>query len=180
MADENKSHSFTTNQLEEIILFCICANKKNILDIGSQIKCFINKWNEKGSLSPFAAIRNMVDKVNVPLELKNFGIENYSDYAVMFIMLAFSGFNLRTCPAEDLYQIKGISRFSVRNFIACTRNTILNNNNKFKLNYVKNEYEKLFEKQEQDCTDDNYKKVYKNQVIDIDLDLWNIFRKNKL
>ena len=179
MGEENKSQSFTPSQLEQIILFCICANKTNILDIGSQLKCFIKKWNEKDSLSPFGAIRNMVDKVNVPLELKNFGISNHNDYAVMFIMLAFSGLNLKTCNVEDLLQIKGINRNSVQNFIVCTRSNMSINKNKYNSNYFKNQYQKMFEKKEKDSLDDDLK-IHKNQELDIDLDLWNIFRKNKL
>lgn len=174
MANNFHETFFTDSQLEEIFLFWACADRSNFLDLGINIKLFLSKWNEKGMLSPFKTIRNMVDKVNLPLEIKNFGIQDYNDKAITFIMIAFSGLNLRTCSIEDLLKIKGMKKRSINCFLTQTRYQDFENK-KIKDDYVQNEYEKIIKENTKNKIEESNecKKDF------IDLDLWNLFRKNK-
>ena len=177
MADDYKDSVFTDSQLEEILLFWLCATKSNFLDIGLYLRKLLGKWNNNGTLSPFKTIRNMVDKVNLPLEMKNFGIQDYNDKAVIFIMLAFSDLDLRTCSQEELQKVKGVSKKSIKCFLVHTRPHYMNTFNK-NVEYTQKQYEKLFNKHTNEDKKED-KSNYQNEYVDIDLDLWSLFRKNK-
>ena len=81
MADfENAKHySFSDHQLEQNILFWLCAEDNDILNVAKNLNAFLDKWNDKGKLSPFQSIRSMVDKTNVPLEIKKPVDKRYPD-----------------------------------------------------------------------------------------------------
>lgn len=179
MVDDYENSIFTDAQLEEIFLFWLCATKSNFLDVGLNLRKFLAKWNNHGTLSPFKAIRNMVDKVNLPLEIKNFGIQDHNDKAIMFIMIAFSGLNLRTCTGEELGKIKGIKKKSINCFFVHTRHKVIENKNKNKSNDIKKEYEKFIKNNMKENKKAEEINEYKKDLIEIDLDLWNLFRRNK-
>ena len=177
MANDFHDTLFTDSQLEEIFLFWVCAERFNFLDLGINLKLFLSKWNEKGKLSPFKTIRNMVDKVNLPLEIKNCGIQDYNDKAIIFIMVAFSDIDLRTCAKEDLMKIKGMKRQSINCFFAHTR--IHSFNKKTDNSYIQNEYEKLFNQSPNKDSKKNEVNDIEHDLVEIDMDLLNLFRKSK-
>lgn len=135
--------NLTDDQLEENILFWVCAAGKNGVVSARLLNTFLDKlyvykW-EKGKdsrrLSPFGIIRESVDKLEnketgeivyggisfFQQLMKIAGIGNHSVKSQAFVQLAYSGLNLRTCTIDDLEKIKGIGPKTSRAFILHTR-----------------------------------------------------------
>jgi thermostable 8-oxoguanine DNA glycosylase len=111
--------NLSDNQLEEVILFWICAAGKNAIVAASSLDRLLNQICEKKH-SPFESIRNL-NKNKLPNLLKNFGIGCYNNKAKTFWDLSNSGINLRTCSANDLENIYGIGMKTSRCFIIHSR-----------------------------------------------------------
>ena len=176
MADfENAKHySFSDHQLEQNILFWQCAEDNDILTVAKNLNAFLDKWNDKGKLSPFQSIRSMVDKTNVPLEIKNFAIKDHNEKAIVFILLAFSGINLRTCSFKEFLKVKGLKNNVVKCFLIHTRQLCVEDYT-YEISSNKPETKKTINSKEQKSKDiiDN------REMLDFDLSVWNIIRKNK-
>jgi thermostable 8-oxoguanine DNA glycosylase len=112
----------TKEQLEEFLLFWICAAGKNAKSAAKGLDSLMTELHYKTGLdwAPFAAIREY-GKRKLPAALKRNGIGCYNQKARTFWELANSGFNLKTCSAADLETIPGIGMKTSRCFIIHSR-----------------------------------------------------------
>lgn len=113
--------NLTVPELEENILFWVCAAGKNgvtaakCLDkLLTQLRC------EYGGLTPFSSI-NYTKSGNLAFHMKEAGIGCYNNKAVTFQQLASSAIDLQTCTVYDLMSIKGIGPKTARAFLVHTR-----------------------------------------------------------
>lgn len=106
-------------ELEEMLLFWICAAGKNAITSSSSLNKFLSSiCNNK--LSPFESIKKL-DKNKLPFLLKSFGIGCYNNKSKTFWQLANSNLDLRNCSNEDLENIYGIGMKTSRCFIIHSR-----------------------------------------------------------
>jgi thermostable 8-oxoguanine DNA glycosylase len=116
----------TDRQLEEFILFWVCAAGKNgrtaarCLDrmLTEHAACYQNN-------TPFRWILNMHALFDLPQTLKHYGIGCYNSKAKTFYELAVAKhkgvLDLRTCAASDLEAIHGIGQKTARCFLLHSR-----------------------------------------------------------
>jgi thermostable 8-oxoguanine DNA glycosylase len=124
MIDPEKVTNFkqTDKQLEEFILFWICAAGKNgrtaarCLDkfLADQVAMYQNN-------TPFAAILKADSLYNLPELMKYCGIGCYTIKAKAFVELARAGLDLRTCTVTDLESVFGIGPKTARCFLLHSR-----------------------------------------------------------
>ena len=110
----------------------------------------------------------------VPLEIKNFAIKDHNEKAIVFILLAFSGINLRTCSFKEFLKVKGLKNNVVKCFLIHTRQLCVEDYT-YEISSNKPETKKTINSKEQKSKDiiDN------REMLDFDLSVWNIIRKNK-
>lgn len=123
--------NLTDEQLEENILFWVCAAGKNGVVSARLLNNFLGKLyaykNDSSSFSPFEIIRYSASHANNTSWtifagiMRQSGIGNYTLKGQTFIELAYSGLNLRTCTIDDLEKIKGIGPKTSRAFLLHTR-----------------------------------------------------------
>ena len=118
----------TTRQLEEVLLFWVCAAGKNgrtaARCLDSLMKDIYGYRN-----GPFKAIRmyhewcmnTPQDMIPWPERLKEHGIGCYTIKARTMLELAYSKLNLHTCTTDDLESIFGIGFKTARCFILHSR-----------------------------------------------------------
>jgi thermostable 8-oxoguanine DNA glycosylase len=112
----------TTAELEEFILFWVCAAGKNAQSAAKGLDNFLSF----SKVSPFEHIKNFHRVYNSSLGvlgfcLKHCGIGCYNQKARTFWELANSGLDLHTCSAQELETITGIGMKTSRCFILHSR-----------------------------------------------------------
>lgn len=119
-------YNLTDHQLEEQMLFWICAAGKTAKTAAKGLDCFLKNIGGY-AVGPFKAIRKEVAKAQLGLAddisvmLKACGIGCYEGKAETMRQIAFSDYNLRLCGPGDLELIKGIGPKTSRCFILHTR-----------------------------------------------------------
>jgi len=117
------NYKLTDAELEEHLLFWICAAGKNGTTAARCLEKLLSSttYNNK---SPFGVIREIINtKVPKPLTelMKWAGIGCYTHKARTFHQLVHSDIDLKTCSSEELEQIYGIGMKTSRCFILHTR-----------------------------------------------------------
>ena len=102
-------------ELEEILLFWICAAGKNAIVASSSLNKLLF-YICKNKYTPFEAIKK-IGQSELSVLLKKFGIGCYNNKSRSFWELANSNLNLKTCSNEDLENIFGIGMKTSRCFI---------------------------------------------------------------
>lgn len=95
------SHGRSPAELEEVLLFWVCAAGKNGKTAARCLDAFLGAW-DFGTPSPFQAVKNAHRAASLPAELKKSGIGCYSAKAKTFLALALSGLDLAACSLDDL------------------------------------------------------------------------------
>ena len=113
----------TDAQLEEFILFWVCAAGKNGRTAARCLDKFLTKQDE---LTPFNAVLKPETLNKLPDILKECGIGCYNSKARTFFELAIAvnllnRLDLRTCMASDLESIHGIGPKTARCFLLHSR-----------------------------------------------------------
>ena len=115
------NYNLTDQELEECILFWVCAAGKNGTTAARSLDKFLSGITYSNA-SPFEAIRSASFCFNnFPKILKAAGIGCYTHKSKTFIELALSNINLRTCTVETLEKIYGIGKKTSRCFILHSR-----------------------------------------------------------
>jgi hypothetical protein len=121
---ENITHyNLTDDELEERILFWICAAGKNGKTAARCLEKLLSAISFS-DYSPFTCIKVVAQSLMprpLPYMLKWAGIGCYTSKARSFFEIADSNLNLRTCSVEDLEQIYGIGMKTSRCFIMHSR-----------------------------------------------------------
>lgn len=128
MIDPEKVTNYyqTDTQLEEFILFWVCAAGKNGR---TAARCLDKMLTEHAAFyqnnTPFKWILNAHALYDLPKTLKHYGIGCYNSKAKTFYGLALAKFkgelDLRNCSASDLEKIHGIGPKTARCFILHSR-----------------------------------------------------------
>jgi hypothetical protein len=122
MIDPEKvtNYNQTDKELEEFILFWVCAAGKNGRTAARCLDKFLYGIN--GLNTPFTAIRRWsVRHSNIPEMMKSAGIGCYYGKSATFLELVLSKINLHTCTAGDLESIYGIGPKTARCFLLHSR-----------------------------------------------------------
>lgn len=109
------SYNLSQHQLEEVVLFWVCAAGKNGVTAARSLNNFLSHHPNHG---PFDAIKKTH---NLAQAMKNAGIGCYNNKAKTFLALANSGLSLKTCTVDELEQIKGIGPKTARCFLIHSR-----------------------------------------------------------
>ncbi|HLD89554.1 MAG TPA: hypothetical protein VI911_00800 [Patescibacteria group bacterium] len=128
MIDPNNitNYNQTTAQLQESLLFWVCAAGKNGKTAARCLETLLNKITHNDE-TPFNAILTYAaNNVGTPLHgidnlLRSCGIGCYNNKAKTFIALACCGLDLKKCAVEDLEKIHGIGMKTARCFIIHSR-----------------------------------------------------------
>jgi len=128
MIDPEKvtNYNMIDKQLEEFILFWVCAAGKNGR---TAARCLNNLLTDMGAFylnnTPFHTILNLHALFDLPQTLKYYGIGCYNSKAKSFYELAVAKFkgelDLRTCTASDLESIHGVGPKTARCFLLHSR-----------------------------------------------------------
>jgi hypothetical protein len=128
MIDPEKVTSYkkTDKELEEFILFWVCAAGKNGR---TAARCLDGLLNDIGGhdIGPFNAIKiwgyyeHPETFEGWPEMLRDNGIGCFTNKAKTMFQLATSGLNLRTCTASDLESIYGVGPKTARCFLLHSR-----------------------------------------------------------
>jgi len=114
----------TDEELEELILFWVCAAGKNGRTAARCLDKFLKLISSPYG-KPMSSIFNFNSLYNLPDTLRACGIGCYNSKAKSFLQLAIecvSGrLNLRTCTTDDLEKIHGIGMKTSRCFIIHSR-----------------------------------------------------------
>ena len=123
-------YNLSLEQLEEHILFWVCAAGKNGRTAARCLEVFLTMITYNG-MTPFEAIKNRClfdneyssdpDVKNMTELMQMAGIGCYTHKRRTFSELAWSKLNLKTCTVEDLEQIYGIGMKTARCFIIHSR-----------------------------------------------------------
>jgi hypothetical protein len=122
MIDPTKITSFNLSQseLEEVLLFWVCAAGKNGTTAARTLENLLVSWHIPGE-SPFSVVRLIAEKTNLAEEMRKAGIGCFNNKAKTFIALATSDLDLKTCTVDDLEAIPGIGPKSARCFLMHSR-----------------------------------------------------------
>ena len=119
------NYNLSEAQLEEIILFWVCAAGKSGIRAAKSLDILLNNIKQKfglDNLSPFQLILLYRDRLSdLAAEMKTAGIGCYNHKSKTFLQLATSGLNLATCSVDDLEKIYGIGCKTARCFIIHSR-----------------------------------------------------------
>jgi len=116
-------YNASDNDLEELVLFWICAAGKNgrtaarCLD---NLLADLRAWFSP-KFSPFQLVRRADQFLDLPQWLKVSGIGCYNSKARSFVESANSKLDLRTCTPDDLETIHGIGMKTARCFVIHSR-----------------------------------------------------------
>ncbi len=120
----------TDHELEETLLFCVCAAGKNAMTSAKGLNEFLTRvyrFYEAGSwgvspVGPFGHIRQLfADKMNVSDLIRQCGLGCYNQRARTFRALVDANLDLRTCTTDDLEKVPGIGLKTSRFFILHSR-----------------------------------------------------------
>lgn len=108
-------------ELEEVILWWVCAAGKNGVRAAQSLESFLSEWRWTAN-SPFGIVKYCSTKLkSLPELMRSHGIGCYNLKAKTFVALANSGLDLRICSVEDLEKIPGIGPKTARCFIIHSR-----------------------------------------------------------
>ncbi len=113
-------YNLNEKELQEHILFWVCAAGKNGRTAAKCCDKFLNLIGANEIYLPFTVIRGL-PKEGLPNILKSCGIGCYTSKARTMWELAHSSLNLKTCKASDLEEIYGIGMKTSRCFILHSR-----------------------------------------------------------
>lgn len=116
----------TQPELEEAILFWVCAAGKNGVTAARCLDKLLSHWRISAKMlaldpSPFDIIRHIHSQTDLANELKRFGIGCYKGKARTFLQLVWSRLDLKTCDLDDLEDIDGIGPKTARCFLIHSR-----------------------------------------------------------
>lgn len=114
------NYSMTDRELEEYILFWVCAAGKNGRTAARCCDKLLNLIGVNEFYSPFTVIRGL-PKDAMPAILKDCGIGCFNSKARTMWELAHSELDLKTCDAADLEEIYGIGMKTSRCFLLHSR-----------------------------------------------------------
>lgn len=124
MVDPSKitNYNLSIEQLEEHLLFWVCAAGKNGTTAARCLNRFLLSINDY-SFKPFKAIRdyNKASEIDMVFLMKSCGIGCYNLKARTFKELVYSNLDLKTCATDDLESIFGIGMKTSRCFILHSR-----------------------------------------------------------
>jgi len=115
--DNITNFNATTEELEEVLLFWVCAAGKNAANAARGLDRML--FSISGD-SSFEKIKKVGAK-KLPHTLKNFGIGCYNNKARTMWELVNAGFDLSTCSLEDLMSIYGVGPKTARCFLIHSR-----------------------------------------------------------
>lgn len=119
------NYNLSRPELEEHILFWVCAAGKNGVTAAKCLDKFINILKERyGQIyTPFSLIKlsDAERKLNLVRDIKSAGIGNYNLKSITFKTLAESSIDLKTCTVDDLESIMGIGPKTARCFLIHSR-----------------------------------------------------------
>lgn len=128
MIDPTKITKFdcSTAELEELILFWVCAAGKNGLTAARCLDSLLTDWLGsvkciKAAPTPFDIVRFIAHKTDLAEQMRKHGIGCYRAKAKTFKALAYSNLDLHTCTVEDLETIPGIGPKTARCFLIHSR-----------------------------------------------------------
>ncbi len=124
MIDPTKitNYDLSDDQLEEVLLFWICAAGKNGVTAARCLDDLLNKWKSASKKqSPFNIIKTIAIKSNLADEMRNAGIGCYNFKSRSFMALVSSRIDLRKCTVDDLEKIPGIGPKTARCFLIHSR-----------------------------------------------------------
>lgn len=115
----------TTEELEEFLLFWVCAAGKNAKSAARALERFLISIHDKNykKFQPFLAIRKIPFK-RLPSLMKEAGIGCFNQKAKTFWNLANSKLNLKRCNTEELEEIYGIGMKTSRCFLIHSRKDV--------------------------------------------------------
>jgi len=116
----------THDELEETILFWVCAAGKNGVTAArclENLLCYAEKQTgrNKKYRKPFATLSTLSGQENLAEAMKNHGIGCYNNKAKTFIELIRRDMNLKSCTRNDLAGIWGIGMKTASCFIMHSR-----------------------------------------------------------
>lgn len=114
------NYNLSLPELEETLLFWVCAAGKNAVSASRGLDQFLNNWGCR-KFAPFETIRFVDGYTNLSQELKKCGIGCYTFKARTFSELSRSRLNLKACSVEDLESIYGIGPKTARCFLIHSR-----------------------------------------------------------
>jgi hypothetical protein len=120
------NYNMTTPQLQEFILFWVCAAGKNGKSAARAIDSLLKTWRPVAADFiknpwPFDIIRQISLRSDLPDEMRKHGIGCYNNKAKTFLQLVYSALNLKTCLVDDLEAIDGIGPKTARCFLIHSR-----------------------------------------------------------
>jgi thermostable 8-oxoguanine DNA glycosylase len=123
MIDPTKITNFnaTRQELEEMILFWVCAAGKNGITAARCLDNLLESVSSSDCLSPFEKIMLLNQQSDLGQEMKKHGIGCFRRKAVTFVSLCESKLDLRTCTVDDLESISGIGPKTARCFLIHSR-----------------------------------------------------------
>lgn len=126
MIDPTKITNFRLSdyELEEMMLFWICAAGKNGVTTARCLDTLLSSWwvaLGDVHLSPFELIEEIDRRGLLPEELKKNGIGCYERKSEYIRSLIAAGLDLKKCSVEDLEAVKGIGSKTARCFLIHTR-----------------------------------------------------------
>lgn len=121
--------NLTVPELEENILFWVCAAGKNGVTAAKCLEKFLAPMRERfGDLSPFMLIYQHAVPIHpsfqaevLGMAMNKAGIGCHTSKSKTFLILASSAINLKTCSVDELMDIKGIGPKTARAFLVHTR-----------------------------------------------------------
>ena len=113
-------YNLNEKELQEYILFWVCAAGKNGRTAAKCCDKFLNLIGANEIYLPFTVIKGS-HKKDLPNILKSCGIGCYTSKARTMWELAHSNLDLKTCKASDLEKIYGIGMKTSRCFILHSR-----------------------------------------------------------
>lgn len=121
----------TQNELEELILFCVCAAGHNAMSSAKALDRFLASipltTKEDFYQSPFVRIKHLgifqdyKERISSYMKAAGIGCNTWRTKARTFFELATFGFDLKKCTIDELEQIHGIGRKTSRFFMLHTR-----------------------------------------------------------
>jgi thermostable 8-oxoguanine DNA glycosylase len=131
MIDPFKPQNFnaTTEELEEILLFCVVVAGKTATTQSKLLDEFLNQNNQfywMGYLnqSPFNKLKLLYERGDLFRAVKASRLGKYTMLSQTFAELATGKLDLHTCTVTDLEAITGIGPKTARFFMLCTRPNI--------------------------------------------------------
>lgn len=128
MIDATKitNYNLTMPELQEHILFWICASGKNGVTSARCLDHLLSGWRPSANMvianpSPFDIIGFINHNSVLADEMRQSGIGCYNNKAKSFMSLLNARLNLKTCSVEDLEAIHGIGPKTARCFLIHSR-----------------------------------------------------------